>query len=340
MAHFRKTPDQQNAQLDTYSDSTEREQLVLMLGKATDIDLFWDGPEEYGPPVVETRSPHLLTVLARPKAQPGNLYTYTLKTNEIRTGSTTVSARHLDPRAYQPGYIPGYRNPNASYNDAKSVETFSSSTPYSSPSSLAPARADLSVMVLGHDYKMDDASWANLTYSGSLKGIEWTSMRESGCAPTSLAIVLDYLTRLEPERLELCATHGVTPKHTMEYAGRYGRASDNGKPNGTSDKRMMSHLHLFSPGFRGMEVSLAEAYSRLRIGDGPLIILAHQITVYHLDKRGNRMNKGYPNGHYMVLVGAEHDRQTFWIADPGGPSRYVDAEQLEKHARIWRVFRE
>lgn len=54
---------------------------------------------------------------------------------------------------------------------------------------------------------------------------------------------------------------------------------------------------------------MEEAIGWLRRG-APLIFLCKGCTTYKYDKKGDKVNKKW-TGHFMVVIGVEHDGQTF-----------------------------
>src|SRR3984893_4699891 len=179
-------------------------------------------------------------------------------------------------------------------------------------------------------------------------------MSQAGCGPTSLAIIMDYLLRLERAQSnhdEPVCYVGTTPKDTMEYTSAHGRKADKDKkessptygtvvPQGTDGTIMMRDISTYWPDFEGEKVlSVDDAARFLRMGS-PLVFACRGCTTYKLNAKGEHQNKTYP-GHFMVLVGVESGDKTFWISDPAlTHTTHISRGELEgKNNEIWRIYR-
>jgi hypothetical protein len=154
------------------------------------------------------------------------------------------------------------------------------------------------------EYKQFDSRWGGIKY-GTKKGC--TNIKEAGCGPASLAILLNYLYAEDPETLTPGAIEFVTPKETAAYAATHGRVCN----SGTSGPTMVTQVSTEWPGFRGKSINLAQVITEVR-GGNLVIFLCKNCT--GKDKDGQDENYG---GHFMVLSGVDDKGQTFNVLDPG-----------------------
>lgn len=309
MANFQKSPRDANARLDSVG-----RKLVVMLEETVKIDLFGGGPRGEDL-VVDTNDTSIASVSQKPVARTGNLTTYAV--TGLKSGVTKLEARlyNQSPRDYQTQRMLW---------------------------DSMPVWASLQLSVMGAEYRQAAEPWGNLIYGSTnprWKHVNWTSMAYAGCGPTSLAIVLDYLDRLNsPDKdLPVCLP-GVSPLDTMKYTSQYGRAADDkGNPSGTSGKIMMDNISTYWPDYEAEQVSDLNHAATLLRGNTPLVFLCKNCTTYKLVK-GQKKPTTFP-GHFMVLVGVENDGKTFWISDPSlAHTTYISSDQLQG-SDIWRVYK-
>jgi len=312
MANFQRTSGDKSTRLDKDSGT-----LALVLEERVKIDLWGGGPDNI-PLVVDVDEPSIVEVSTDPVAFNRASWLSTYEVSGMRSGTTRVSARPL----------------NQCYADMGSRRR---------AWTAAPVWAALQVTVFGAEYRQGGGTWGNLTY-GSMnpawKHVQWTTMGEAGCGPTSLADVLDYLDRLSPTAPRGPVSYvGITPKDTMDYASRYGRAADDkGVPQGTSGKIMMDNIGRYWPNYSGRPVKdLDEAKILLR-HNNPIVFLAKNTVTYKYDGKGNKQQITWP-GHFMVVLGYEGNGDPFWISDPSRfQSKFISADELKK-CSMWVVRR-
>lgn len=154
------------------------------------------------------------------------------------------------------------------------------------------------------EYKQFDSRWGGIKYG--TKG-DCTSIKEAGCGPASLAILLNYLYSEDPETLTPGAIEFVTPKETAAYAATHGRICN----SGTSGPVMVTQVSTEWPGFRGKKVTLDQVITETRSGN-LVIFLCKNCT--GKNKAGHDETYG---GHFMVLSGVDDKGQMFNVLDPG-----------------------
>lgn len=312
MANFQKCSADKNSR---YDSGVGR--LVLTLGEIGRIDLYGGGPEGVEL-TVDVNDPSVVSVSSRPVTRNGWLLTYSL--TPLRAGNAMLEARLFDfsPHDYQ----------------AQRNVWFSK-----------PVWAHCQISVMGGEFAQGDARWGNLTYGSTnpaWKNVQWTSIGEAGCGPTSLAIILDYLMRLDPRFPQGRASYAASsPPQTASYSSQYGRTAVNGIPQGTSGEVMVNNIGRWWPEFAGEQIGGANrvdsAIAHLRAGH-PLLFLAKGQTTYRFDGKGNRESKKWP-GHFMVLLGVEKDGKVFWISDPSkARHKFIDRAELQ-NCLIWHIYR-
>jgi len=310
MANFQKAAGDKTTRLDRNAQT-----LLLVLEEHTKIDLQGSGPGDM-PLVVDADDRGVATVSNEPVGADGAALT-TYGVTGMRSGSTKITARLM----------------NQSYADpAQRRRTWMT----------AQVMASLDVTVFGAEYRQAGGTWGNLTYGSTnprWKNVHWTTMAEAGCGPTSLAIVLDFLDRLSPNAPHgLVSFEGITPRDTMTYASRYGRAANSkGEPQGTSGEVMMDNISVDWPDYTSRRVvGLDDAKALLR-RHRPIVFLAkHNVVTWKYDRRGHRVQRAWP-GHFMVVLGYEGAGDPFWIADPSHfKSTFISASELSK-CQMWVV---
>jgi hypothetical protein len=310
MAHFQKTAGDKNTRLDTV-DKT----LVLMLDERVKVDLWGGGPGG-AELVVDVDDTNLVGVSPKPLASQGALWTYQLQ--GLMPGNTVLHARLFN-------------------------QTPSNESARRQMWRQMPTWARLDVCVMGAEYKQGGGSWGKLAYGSSNRAwahVKWTNMAQAGCGPTSLAIVMDYLNRLYSLGTATPACYlGTDPKETMSYTSTHGRAADaNGNPSGTSGPIMIANIAAYYPDYQGRSVSSLKDAARILRAGSPIIFLAKNTTTYKYDRDGNKITHTWP-GHFMVLLGVEHDEKVFWISDPSRAAhKYITSEELKK-TQMWWVYR-
>ena len=107
------------------------------------------------------------------------------------------------------------------------------------------------------EFLQGQAPWGQKTYKSvnpMWRDVVWTNMASAGCGPTSLAIIMDYITTFDkryPRPQNVCIAPNVTPATTMDYSSKYGRAADgNNKPSGTDGTTMMKNIGAWWPGYQ------------------------------------------------------------------------------------------
>jgi hypothetical protein len=310
MANFQITAGDKSTRFDT---SVGR--LVLMLEETVKIDLWGGGPngEEL---IVDLNDPSVASVSANPVNRNGWLLTYQLQ--GLKSGNAMLEARLFNqtPVDYA----------------ARRQLWFS-----------MPVWAFIQVSVMGAEYRQADALWGNLRYGSTnpaWKNVQWTNMAQAGCGPTSLAIIMDFLIRLDSSSRNVPACFGGTsPRETMDYTSKYGRAADDqGQPSGTSGPIMITNISKYWPDYQGEKVGSVDQAAMLLRQGAPLVFLCHHCTTYKYDSRGNKLTKMWP-GHFMVLLGVENGNQTFWITDPSlAHHKYISREELQK-TEIWHIYK-
>lgn len=197
--------------------------------------------------------------------------------------------------------------------------------------------------------------WGQSTYRSAnplWRNVKWTNMAQAGCGPTSLAVIMDYITSWDSRNkppANQCVQSNVTPLDTMKYSSQYGRVADkNLEPQGTAGDTMMNNLDKAWPGYRSQKLGsgkgaadLAEAY--LKAGE-ILIFLCQNGDTYKFDAKQGLVTHHW-GGHYMVLVGVDSkssgSKQAFFIEDPSGAkTKFISRGMLEKCATIWRVYKQ
>lgn len=167
------------------------------------------------------------------------------------------------------------------------------------------------------EYKQFDPRWGAIRYGPSA---QCTNIKQAGCGPTSLAIVLNYLYQEDPEMLaESSGFEIVTPPETAAYAATHGRVCN----NGTSGDTMVTQVGTGWPGFTGRRISLTQTAAELRAGN-LVIFLCHDCT--------GRKQSGGPKhygGHFMVLSAVSDDGSTYNVLDPGA----AEANDIETISR-------
>jgi hypothetical protein len=174
------------------------------------------------------------------------------------------------------------------------------------------------------EYKQFDKRWGAIRYGNDKK---CTSIKEAGCGPASLAILLNYLYAEDPESLTGGLIEFVTPKETAVYAATHGRVCNSG-----TGETMVTQVATQWPGFRGKKIKLDTAITELR-GGNLVIFLCKNCTGQKGGKKGG--NKTY-GGHFMVLSAVDEAGTTFNVLDPGaaesGDIDTIAKKELSTHA--------
>jgi Peptidase_C39 like family len=317
MANFQKTTGDRNTRFDTGIG-----RVVIMLGETAKIDL-WGG----GPPgtelVVDVNDTSAVAVSgASSKAGP-NLMTYELK--PLKSGNVMLEARVFDI---------------CPTPETRRRDWFTK-----------PVYAYIQISVMGHDFMQSGGTWGQIKYKSTKKfnlPVEWSTMAYSGCGPTALANVLDYLFRLYAATGNAAA--GITPLQTMDYSSEYGRAAgltsggDKMEGKGTDGNVMINNLGQRYPGYAGEKIQSVDLAVRWLRAGTPIIFLANGNTAtWSNNPNGSRSVHRWKEGHYMVLLGVEDGpedaNQLFWVADPSlARTKYTSRADLQKCSGMWRVF--
>jgi hypothetical protein len=182
------------------------------------------------------------------------------------------------------------------------------------------------------EYEQWDSRWGAIRYGQSPS---CSNIKEAGCGPTSLAIVLNYLYQEDPESLAASGNMEiVTPPQTAAYAATNGRVCN----NGTAGDTMVSNVNTGFPGFSGKKITLTQAAEQIRSGD--LVIFLCK------DCKGKNVSGGDKSygGHFMVLNGVNDDSSVFTVLDPGANEskdiETISYDELQKHTGgFWMISR-
>lgn len=182
------------------------------------------------------------------------------------------------------------------------------------------------------EHEQWDPRWGAIRYG---QDPHCTNIRQAGCGPTSLAIVLNYLFSEDPEKAGAGGTlEIVTPPETARYAETHGRVCN----SGTVGDTMINNISTGWPGFEGRRVTLNEATNLLRQAY-PIIFLCKGCR--GRTRGGRAVSYG---GHFMVLRSVDQTGETYFILDPGrGEQRDIETisrRELDQHTRgFWWVYR-
>lgn len=318
MANFQRTAGDKTTRL-----NKDAKTLTLVLNEYTTIDLLDTGGTMIIPgglpTVVDADDPNVVSVTAEAIKFDAAKSLATYEVMSLRSGKTRLTARPL---------FKSYADAAARRRDWLS----------------APVIAELKVTVFGAEYQQAGGTWGNVVYGSTnptWSNVQWTTMAEAGCGPTSLAVVLDFLERLSPKAPSGAVSFaGVTPKDTMTYTSQYGRAANaQGVPQGTSGKVMMDNISRYWPGYTSRPVlGLDDAKALLR-QNKPLVFLAKDnVVTWKYAKNGQRVEKLWP-GHFMVVLGFEGTGDPFWITDSSRfQGKFISASELKK-CEMWVIER-
>ncbi|MGH9742474.1 MAG: C39 family peptidase [Candidatus Acidiferrum sp.] len=204
-------------------------------------------------------------------------------------------------------------------------------------------------------YLQSAVPWGKTAYRSTnprWHNVHWTNMAQAGCGPTSLAIIMDYITSWDnafQKDTQVCYEQNVTPTDTMKYSSQYGRVADkNLQPQGTAGDTMMDNLGKTWPNYRSDKLgkgraAVDKALTYLVSGE-ILIFLCQNGDTYKYEQKKGLVTQHW-GGHYMVLVGADSKgsgpHQVFFIEDPSlAKTKFVSRAMLEKSAIIWRVYKQ
>ncbi|MEY4581942.1 MAG: hypothetical protein RL701_6645 [Pseudomonadota bacterium] len=312
MAQFQKNPTDTDVRLDPANG-----RLTLMLEERAKIDLWGGGPrgEQLMVDIVDLS---VADVASLARGADANLCS--IQIQGLASGETKLEARLL-------------------------LQTPSDAAARRAQWLAAPVWASIKVSVLGNAYRQSGPRWGNLIYGSTnprWKDVKWTTMAYSGCGPTSLAIVMDYLIRLDAAKdgpVGPVSFRGTDPVEAMTFTSKFGRAADGaGLPSGTSGPTMVNNIGQYWPGYAGTKLATIDEATRLLRDGNPLLFLCHNCTTRKM-VHGKSLSHTFP-GHFMVLVGVEHDEKTYWIVDPSaGNYKYIDRKQLDK-TEIWHIYKQ
>jgi hypothetical protein len=204
-------------------------------------------------------------------------------------------------------------------------------------------------------YLQSSAPWGQTAYRSTnprWHNVHWTNMAEAGCGPTSLAIIMDYITSWDnafQNAPDVCYEQNVTPIDTMKYTSQYGRVADkNLQPQGTAGDTMMNNLDKSWPGYRSEKLgsgraAVDRAAAYLQSGEILIFLCANGDTYKYEPKKG--LVTQHWGGHYMVLVGVDSKgsgpHQAFFIEDPSlAKTKFISRAMLERSTTIWRVYKQ
>jgi hypothetical protein len=188
-----------------------------------------------------------------------------------------------------------------------------------------------------------DCPWSEIRYGTRSSA---TTMREGGCGPTSVAIIVNYhMSRLAYRPGTMAVTPAITPAAACAYFGidgfgrAYNGAGDRATPIGSDGGRMMQSIVKFGPGgFRGEHIGLGRAKRKLHNGDLVLFAMANAVGT----TRGGAPHGYGAGGHFMVLSGHSGDGETssFDVLDCGastGSSIATMSETALGGATLWYI---
>jgi hypothetical protein len=214
-----------------------------------------------------------------------------------------------------------------------------------------PLSASIQVSVVP-EFLQGAAPWGQKKYKSTnpmWNSVNWTTMAEAGCGPTSLAIIMDYVTTWDSRfgrAQNACNAPNITPTQTMDFASRHGRAADaNNVPSGTDGNAMMNNLGAYWPGYTAQKLATGstgvDAAERLLKSGSLLLFLMKNGDTYKYDAKGNMKKHHWP-GHFMVLIGVNSTQtgstEEFFISDPSrAQTHFIARTELETHCQIWQV---
>lgn len=182
-----------------------------------------------------------------------------------------------------------------------------------------------------HEYEQFDKRWAKKPYGAAAKGC--SQVKEGGCGPTSLAIVLNFLYAEDPESVRPGPIEFVTPDETVTYAETHGRWCG----HGTVGETMVTQVHTQWPGYRGKSIKVDEVAGQLRGGN--LVIFLCKPCKGTTAGSKERTYKG----HFMVLNGVDESGETFNVLDPGDNEKNdivtMTKSDLAKSIGFWIIER-
>ncbi len=190
-----------------------------------------------------------------------------------------------------------------------------------------------------HNFKQFDDRWGSLVYGN---GPGFSTIKEGGCGPTSLAIILQNLMNNGSRPRNACM--GISPIETARYAATHGRVLGGGTVGDTMVRGIASQW----PGFGGSKVSLVQASGLLR--EGKLILFSSHGSNGYSDAK---LLEGEPDidyaHHFMVLAGIENwptaGDPLYYVADParkaGGKSmKFIKRGGFSAGAEFWWVYQD
>ncbi|HEX4228171.1 MAG TPA: hypothetical protein VHZ07_05845 [Bryobacteraceae bacterium] len=318
MANFETVPGDKNVMFDKGVG-----RLIVPLGGSARMKL-WGGSNQNNALEVDVNAPDIASVTLESSNM--STWTFIYRIEGANKGNAMLEARDF-----------GGLCPTAAYKRAQWLSK--------------PVYASIQLTVVP-EFLQGQAPWGQKTYKSvnpMWRDVHWTNMALAGCGPTSLAIIMDYITTWDkryPRPQNACIAPNVTPSTTMDYASRYGRAADGSKkPSGTDGVTMMKNIGVWWPGYQSQALptghnGVDQAADYLKAGE-VLIFLLKNADTYKYDKKGN-LAQHHWDGHFMVLVGVDSTasgaKQIFFIADPSkAQTQFVSRKTLENSCQIWRV---
>jgi hypothetical protein len=180
------------------------------------------------------------------------------------------------------------------------------------------------------EYKQFDSRWGKEQYG---KDSGCSTVGESACGPTSLAMVLNFYELENPEGLASTGSMEIVlPSETVAYAEKHGRICG----SGTNSVEMMKGVPDKWEGYRGIKIELQDVIKELE--NGRLVIFScHDCK----GKNAKGETKTYGK-HYMVLNGVDEAGQIFNVLDSGRAEKNnietIDLKNLQTKAPVfWKV---
>ena len=180
------------------------------------------------------------------------------------------------------------------------------------------------------EMKQFDSRWGKQRYGNDEA---CTTVAESACGPTSLAMVLNFYELENPEGAVLSGSREIIlPTETVAYAADHGRVCN----EGTSSKPMMGGISKKWEDYRGRTLDIKDIQSELE--NGRLVIFS-----CHSCKGKNAKGEMKTYGkHYMVLNGVDEAGEIFNVLDSGRREENnietIDWNNLKtKTAGFWAV---
>ncbi len=191
-------------------------------------------------------------------------------------------------------------------------------------------------------YHQYEGSWATKIYNRKDDTTNKIKFINTGCAPTALAVVMQYIANNTPDNTAL-TQRTISPDTTATHLLDHGFGD-----HGTTKSMLLRSIQEDWPDFTGWEVTINEAEAILRRGELLIIGCKPCLGYSKNDKTNFRTpDRNYPNGHYMVLTGVDPPppgaEQLFWVHDVGYPLTIgiyrMKRSIIEANGRLYYVYR-